>query len=1340
MRQIVILIVLFSLLPVAFAADDVYEPDDSYLNSTNIPVNGTWQTHNFSSSDDDDWLNFNASAGEYYLIQTRNLSAPGLTDIRLFLYDTDGSTKLSADEAGTVDGYHSARIVWRAIGSGTYYLLLNESGNDVGGSYNISVEQQGKLVPYLVSPSSWMNATKHSTFNFTAGVTCVGEGPCRNVQAILDPEPQKLAKAHGDVVAQIGNDGVARVMVKLKDDSSTLTGKGFERKQDRVLGNVRMAQGVRVGASSGEDFRLRHRFRNMNAFAGTVTAKGLERLAADPDVDYVYPDRRVEAALDVSVPLIDAKYDTWNIQVGGENITGTDQTICVIDTGINYSHPDFGGYASFPNAKVLDGYCYCDDYVPDDSTGCCTDGDEESSSGFLDDHSHGSHCAGIAASEDSTYTGVAPGASLVAVKALDSTGSGWMSDVAAGVDWCVSNAAAYNISVISMSIGTWYVYDNNGFGCEDFDPVMTEAVNNAVADDIFVAIAAGNRWTSGDKGIASPGCIRNATSVGITDDGDGIVSWGQRGFTLDLMAPGNSILATDYDGTHMTKSGTSMSTPHVAGAAAIIQQYFRLKHGRTLTPQQVEWLLGFNGVDLYDATTDYTYPRIDVYSAVTSKGAVSTTVGATPFYTTTANPHDSSCLDVMQDGSSCNVSWMVNATGDFGNYTFFTIFETDYMSNITDKLNITIMNDVPVLSSASLSPVDGNTTTMFNYTVNYSDADNHTAEFMYVVINSSNYSMLPADAGDTDVVDGKVYYYQTTLVEGNYTYYFNASDPFNMTSTSLVYAPNVSDNLAPSLNLSGPADNANVSSSLQVFVFNVSDESATTVNCSLIFDGSMVNYSVFSNFGENNLSYSIPSQGTYLWNISCSDGQNTNVSAVMIMTYDSAAPSVCLSSPSNRTALMTNSSDFVFNASDNLFSTLACTLYAGGSASASNSSVADSTVTTFSSVQLAAGSLSWYVNCTDPASNSGLSLSRTIIVPQQNATTGVNTTANATFNINATAGVDINLSTVQNTTGSVAVAQYNTNPENVEASSANGFAALGLGTFVAVNASAEVEGNLSWYILSIYYSDASLPSNIVESSLRIYYFNTSSGEWEQEPDSGVDTDANRVWANVSHFSVFSAGGSQESGGSGGGGGGGGGGASASSEPIGVVPTYTSTIVEAPKSQEISVSYDGASYLFKVDSFTGSVLELDSLYDGVQSHTLANGLTKNFDLDSDGRDDIQIVYSGSYDNQALLVFYLVQKPEPIPLLPPAKPEPREELEPVAEVEEPVGQAAPPELAVVQEVEPEPAPETSFFAKNKRLLMYLGAVVGLIVVVFLVMQVFTGRKGKSAGSQEKGAEKD
>ena len=284
----------------------------------------------------------------------------------------------------------------------------------------------------------------------------------------------------------------------------------------------------------------------------------------------------------------------------------------------------------------------------------------------LDDFGHGSHVAGIVASEDSTYKGVAPDAKIVAIKVLSASGSGSTSDVISGVEWCTSNAATYNISVITMSLGNSWRFSNY---CDYASP-ESRSIDAAVGQGIFVSVASGNDYygyAGSRPGISGPACVKNATSVGATDDSDSITSFTNRDVHLDLLAPGSGIIATDYSGGHISKSGTSMATPHVAGAAALLQQYSKEKYNKTLTPKEIEKRLKSTGKPINDTGgTGWVFPRIDVLSAIESKGAVSTIVGDKPFYTISSNPMTTGCLSHLEDGETCNQTWTVNATGGVG--------------------------------------------------------------------------------------------------------------------------------------------------------------------------------------------------------------------------------------------------------------------------------------------------------------------------------------------------------------------------------------------------------------------------------------------------------------------------------------------------------------------------------------------------------------------------------------------------------------------------------------------------------------------------------------------------
>ena len=202
----------------------------------------------------------------------------------------------------------------------------------------------------------------------------------------------------------------------------------------------------------------------------------------------------------------------------------------VIDTGISSSHPDLatnikGGYNAINSRKS-----------------------------YNDDNGHGSHVAGIiAAINNSTgVVGAAPQTDLYAIKVLNAAGSGYLSDVIEGIDWAITRG----IQVTNMSLGTSADVQS-----------MHDAVIRARNAGIVQVAAAGN---DANKPVIYPAAYPEVIAISATDSTNTIASWSSRGPEVDLTAPGVSIYST-YKGTgYATLSGTSMSSPHVAGAAALL--------------------------------------------------------------------------------------------------------------------------------------------------------------------------------------------------------------------------------------------------------------------------------------------------------------------------------------------------------------------------------------------------------------------------------------------------------------------------------------------------------------------------------------------------------------------------------------------------------------------------------------------------------------------------------------------------------------------------------------------------------------------------------------------------
>lgn len=274
----------------------------------------------------------------------------------------------------------------------------------------------------------------------------------------------------------------------------------------------------------------------LQGFALKMAPGQAKKLALDENVKYIEPDQLValspvemEGGKPSGGTTQPAQTTPWGITRVGGGVSTTSHTAWIIDTGIDYTHPDLN--VDINRSRT---------FVPRTTTA-------------NDDNGHGSHVSGTIAAKNNTIgvVGVAPGATLVAVKVLDKRGSGAYSSVIAGVDYVGANGKAGDVA--NMSLG---------------GPVSTaldDAVLNASVNVKF-SLAAGNE--SDDANNHSPARVNggNIYTVSAMSNGDIWAYFSNYGNPpVDFCAPGVSIKSTWKDGGYNTISGTSMAAPHVAG-------------------------------------------------------------------------------------------------------------------------------------------------------------------------------------------------------------------------------------------------------------------------------------------------------------------------------------------------------------------------------------------------------------------------------------------------------------------------------------------------------------------------------------------------------------------------------------------------------------------------------------------------------------------------------------------------------------------------------------------------------------------------------------------------------
>jgi len=318
----------------------------------------------------------------------------------------------------------------------------------------------------------------------------------------------------------------------------------------------------------------------LRGYAAHMSATAAARIASLDRVQSVVQDQTVSIdaqTVPTGINRIDGELSST---ISGNGSGAVNVDIAVIDTGIS-AHPDL---------TIAGG------------VNCSTGG-----SSYADGNGHGSHVAGTAAAKDDAngVVGVAPGARLWAVRVLNNQGSGSWSSIICGIDWVTARAST--IEVANMSLGG----TGTDTGCNDGG--MHRAICNSVAAGITYTVAAGNESDNAANHV--PAAYDEAITVSALADFNGLPTVGAAtcradvdetfadfsnyGADVDIIAPGVCILSTWKGGGYSTISGTSMASPHAAGAAALYKST-----NPAATPAQVKSALQTTGNLGWNVATD----------------------------------------------------------------------------------------------------------------------------------------------------------------------------------------------------------------------------------------------------------------------------------------------------------------------------------------------------------------------------------------------------------------------------------------------------------------------------------------------------------------------------------------------------------------------------------------------------------------------------------------------------------------------------------------------------------------------------------------------------------------
>jgi subtilisin family serine protease len=412
-------------------------------------------------------------------------------------------------------------------------------------------------------------------------------------------------------------DGTVRVLVKIGQAApeGALAGPAAVVEQRAAIAG---AADVLASDLGGRDAVIVRRFATIPYVAVEAGSDGLDALAASGVVEAIVPDRLARPTLNVAGPLQQADA-AW-----AAGFDGSGQTVAVLDTGTDTSHPFLAGKIAAEACFSANGDC------PNGQTSQIGTGAGVPCTYAPDDCSHGTHVAGIVGGVGTDFSGIGKGAMLIPIQ-IFSRFSGndcgnrpspcaltFDSDQIAALEWVFQQRNNFTIAAANMSLGA-NRYSSQA-SCDADNAAIKSVIDNLRSVGIATIAAAGNEGSS--DALDSPGCVSSVISVGATTRVDTIASFSNSATFLTLLAVGDPVLSSLPGGVFGEESGTSQATPMVSGAFTILRQ-----KQPTATIDQIVAALQSTGLPITDPRNGIVKSRIRIKDALDALAPASSPAG-----------------------------------------------------------------------------------------------------------------------------------------------------------------------------------------------------------------------------------------------------------------------------------------------------------------------------------------------------------------------------------------------------------------------------------------------------------------------------------------------------------------------------------------------------------------------------------------------------------------------------------------------------------------------------------------------------------------------------------------